>query len=79
MNNTTKSLIIPETHFSRTFNHYLWFIKDDAIYCITTHGVEIQLFQPLLNQEEIVQQHNINLLLGITDEQYNQAIMENFS
>lgn len=79
MSNTTKPLkiLVPNSLWSKTYVKFPWFIQCNQICCYNRSGVLISLFGPIPHQNEIVEQHNINLLTGISDEQYNLLVSTN--
>lgn len=86
MPNTMNPLLIPEPLVGTTaFFRTLWEAKDGAIYIKNTkdtilHRDNVPYYTTSWEQVLfIVQTHNENILLGITDEQYNDSIKDQMS
>lgn len=71
MTNTTY-LSLPHIPVIHDFGGYQWVSEDDGIYAILEDGTKEFIRQPIPLQDEIVQQHNMNLIVGISDHEYNR-------
>lgn len=73
MKNTTKRLIIPTSNKTAGTKH--WTLGSDRM--IIAEGIYAYHFKAgstIKQRQAIVDQHNINLLLGVSDDDYNNSL-----